>query len=48
MDNFMTAHNLLIVIACICEFLSAIGIPSGSVNLVALGLAFFFLSLLVR
>ena len=43
----MTPHNILIVVAFLCELLAAIGIPSTSINLVALGLALFFLSMLV-
>lgn len=42
----MSVHNILIFVATLCEILAAVGVPS-SVNLMALGLAFFFLSLLV-
>lgn len=43
----MNAHTILIAVAFVCELLAAAGIPQSSVNLMALGLAFFFLSLLV-
>jgi hypothetical protein len=35
------------VLFVICEFLAAIGVPSSRVNLIALGLFFFGVSLLV-
>lgn len=43
----ISLNALLIVLAFVCELLAAIGI-SSRVNLVALGLAFFFLTMLIR
>jgi hypothetical protein len=39
--------TILILVAVICWFLAAIGVPAGRINLTALGLVFFGASLLV-
>ena len=44
----ITINNVLLLIAAICFLLAAIGIPSARVNLIALGLFFWVLSLLIR
>jgi len=43
----MTIHVVLIVLAIISWVLAALNIPSPRINLVALGLVFFGISLLV-
>lgn len=37
---------ILIVAAFVCEALAAVSVSSGRVNLIALGLAFWFLTML--
>lgn len=45
----MIALNFfLLVIACVCFFLAAFGVAAARVNLVALGLALWMLSLLIK
>jgi hypothetical protein len=39
--------TILILLAMICWFLAAISVPAGRINLTALGLVFFGVSLLV-
>jgi hypothetical protein len=43
----MSVHNILIALAVLFEILAAVGVPSTSINLMGLGLACFFLSLLI-
>jgi hypothetical protein len=43
----MNLHPVLIVLAFLCFILSAAGLPSR-INLIALGLAFWVLTLLLR
>jgi hypothetical protein len=43
----LTLHFLLLVLAFICFFLAAVGVV-GRINLVALGLAFWVLTLLIH
>lgn len=38
---------VLLAFAIVCEVLAAFGVPSSRFNLVAAGLAFYFISLLV-
>lgn len=47
----MTKQNadvILMGLACACFFLAAIGWPKGPVNLVALGLFFWTLTLVIK
>ena len=41
-------YVVLIVLASFCFFLSAIGVAPGRVNLIALGLFFWVLTLIVK
>jgi hypothetical protein len=43
----MQLQLILIVLAALCFFVSAIGVPVTRVNLVALGLFFWVLTLLI-
>jgi hypothetical protein len=43
----MTIKLALLLLFVICEFLAAIGVPSYPVNLVALGLFFLGLSMVI-
>lgn len=44
----ITIHLVLLLLAFICLMLAAVGVQTPRVNLVALGLAFWMLSLLIR
>jgi hypothetical protein len=44
----MTAITILLLIAIICWFIAATGIPTGPVSVGWLGLFFYGLSLLIR
>ncbi len=49
----MNGHQFLLIIACLCELIAAAGVVypepyrHGSVSAVALGLLFYFISLMV-
>jgi hypothetical protein len=43
----LSVRMLLLVLAFLCEFLAAIGAPTARINLVALGLALWMLTLLL-
>ena len=43
----LTANFILVLVALILFLVAAIGVPSGRVNLIALGLFFWLLSTLV-
>lgn len=44
----MTINLILEILAVICFFVAAIGVPVSRVNLIALGLFFWLLSSMVR
>lgn len=41
-------YLLLLILAALCFFVAALGVGSGRINLVALGLFFWVLTLLVK
>jgi hypothetical protein len=43
----LTVNALLYILAFVCEFIATFNIPLVRINLVALGLALFFLTFLI-
>lgn len=43
----LAVSTILLIIALICFFLAAIGVPASRINLIGLGLFFWVLSILI-